>query len=94
RLRFVLQGEQCEFVATAGANGRLFVVFGDATNGTETYGGGRFLDIPAPVDGKTVIDFNRATNPPCSFTAFATCPLPPAGNRVSIAVHAGERVPR
>lgn len=93
-LRSTLCETPIDLVATAGANGRLFVVFADTTNGRESYGGGRFLDIPAPVDGKTTIDFNRATNPPCAFTAFATCPLPPAGNRLSIAVRAGERAPR
>ncbi len=93
RLRFTLGGAMREFIATEGANGRLFVVFGDATNGAESYGGGRFLDIPAPVAGKTAIDFNRATNPPCAFTAFATCPTPPAGNRLPISIRAGERRP-
>ena len=82
------------FLATAGAHGRLFVVFADATNGRESYGGGRFLDVPAPIDGKTAIDFNRATNPPCAFTAFATCPMPPEANRVSGAIPAGERAPK
>jgi len=93
-LSFDLGGSACTLSATAGADGRLFVVFADATTGAQTYGGGRFLDIPAPRDGRTTIDFNRATNPPCSFTAFATCPLPPAGNRLSVAVTAGERRPR
>lgn len=93
RLRFELAGQTCSLVATAGAGGRLFVVFGDPTNGYTTYGGGRFLDVPAPVDGRTTLDFNRATNPPCSFTAFATCPTPPAGNRLPVPVVAGERMP-
>lgn len=93
RLRFELEGSERTLVATAGANGRLFVVFADGTTGAQTYGGGRFLDVPPPVDGRTVIDFNRATIPPCSFTAFATCPLPPVGNRLSVAVTAGERAP-
>jgi len=92
-LAFELGGQARSLVATAGPGGRLFVVFADASNGSQTYGGGRFLDIPAPVDGRTTIDFNRATNPPCSFTAFATCPLPPAANRLPLAVTAGERVP-
>lgn len=92
-LRFTLGGARHALVATAGAGGRYFVVFGDQTNGAETYGGGRFLDIPPAVDGRTVIDFNRATNPPCSFTAFATCPTPPAENRLPLPVHAGERAP-
>ena len=90
-LEFTLAGESARFVATAGSDGRLFVVFGDASNGRETYGAGRFLDIAAPVGGCTTIDFNRATNPPCSFTAFATCPLPPPQNRLPCPVLAGER---
>ena len=92
-VRCTLRGTPIDFVATAGANGRLFVVFADQTNGRESYGGGRFLDIPAPINGKTTIDFNRATNPPCAFTPFATCPMPPAQNRLSIAIRAGECAP-
>lgn len=52
-----------------------------------------FLDVPAPVGGRTVIDFNRATNPPCAFTPYATCPLPPAENRLAVEITAGERAP-
>ncbi len=71
----------------------LFIVFGDATNGKETYGGGRFLAIDAPTqDGRVVVDFNRAYNPPCVFTPYATCPLPAHGNRLSIPVEAGEKM--
>ena len=70
----------------------LFLVFGDETNAKETYGGGRFLYTPKPSpDGTVVVDFNRATNPPCVFTPFATCPLPPAGNRLALRVAAGEK---
>ena len=68
-----------------------FVIFGDATNGKETYGAGRFLYVAPPVDGKTVIDFNKAYNPPCVFTDYATCPLPPAQNRLKVRVEAGEK---
>ena len=93
RLTFRLGGLERTLVATAGAAGRLFVVFGDATNGRTTYGGGRFLDVPAPVDGRTTLDFNRAVNPPCSFTTFATCPTPPGGNRLEVPIEAGERAP-
>ncbi|HEV8577905.1 MAG TPA: DUF1684 domain-containing protein [Thermoanaerobaculia bacterium] len=71
--------------------GGLFVLFGDKTNGKETYGAGRFLDTDPPKDGKVVVDFNTAYNPPCAFTAFATCPLPPPQNKLSIAVEAGEK---
>ena len=70
-----------------------FIIFGDATNGKETYHGGRFLDVPAPdEDGTTWIDFNKAYNPPCVFTPYATCPLPPAQNRLPIAIRAGEKM--
>jgi uncharacterized protein (DUF1684 family) len=67
-----------------------FFVFGDATNGKETYGGGRFLYTAQPKDGKIILDFNKAYNPPCAFTEFATCPLPLPENRLGIAVNAGE----
>jgi uncharacterized protein (DUF1684 family) len=68
-----------------------FVIFGDTTNGKETYGAGRFLYVAPPVGGKTVIDFNKAYNPPCVFTDYATCPLPPAQNRLKVRVDAGEK---
>jgi uncharacterized protein (DUF1684 family) len=74
-----------------GPDGSLFLVFGDQTNGKETYGAGRFLDTDPPKDGKVVVDFNTAYNPPCAFTAFATCPLPPAGNKLAIKIEAGEK---
>lgn len=67
------------------------LIFADSTSGRETYGGGRFLDTGPPKDGKVVIDFNRAYNPPCAFSAFATCPLPPSQNHLALAVGAGEK---
>lgn len=69
----------------------LFVIFGDKTNGKETYGAGRYLYAPHPVNGKSVVDFNKSYNPPCSFTHFATCPLPPPQNKLPIDIHAGEK---
>jgi len=72
-------------------DGTLFFVFGDETNRDETYGSGRFLNAEMPKDGKVLLDFNRATNPPCAFTAFATCPLPPHGNKLPLRVDAGEK---
>jgi hypothetical protein len=70
----------------------FFVVFSDRTSGESTYGAGRFLSVPPPgPEGEVVIDFNRAYNPPCAFSAFATCPLPPPENRLPVAVTAGER---
>jgi len=74
-----------------GPDGSLFLVFGDQTNGKETYGAGRFLETDPPKDGKVVVDFNTAYNPPCAFTAFATCPLPPAQNKLALRVEAGEK---
>lgn len=71
----------------------LFLIFGDQTNGKETYGGGRFIYIPNfDSTGKTILDFNKAYNPPCVFTEFATCPLPPSQNRLPIQVLAGEKM--
>ena len=75
-----------------GDAGELWLVFGDATNRHETYGGGRYLYTAAPDAGGTVVvDFNRAYNPPCVFTPFATCSLPWPANRLPIRVEAGER---
>jgi uncharacterized protein (DUF1684 family) len=72
-----------------------FTVFGDTTNRETTYGGGRFLWIDLPDElGRTVVDFNRAYNPPCVFTDYATCPLPPEQNKLPIAIEAGERMYR
>lgn len=72
--------------------GTLWLVFGDATNGRETYGGGRFLySEPVADDGGVVLDFNLAYNPPCVFSPYATCPLPPAQNRLDVRIEAGER---
>jgi hypothetical protein len=70
----------------------LFLIFADSTNGRGTYGAGRFLYAAAPgPDGRLELDFNRAYNPPCAFTPFATCPLPPPQNRLALAVTAGEK---
>jgi uncharacterized protein (DUF1684 family) len=69
---------------------QLFFIFRDKTAGRGTYGGGRFLYADMPRDGWVVLDFNRAYSPPCAFTAHATCPLPPAQNRLPVAIEAGE----
>jgi uncharacterized protein (DUF1684 family) len=71
----------------------FFLVFGDETNGLETYGGGRFLSTePVQRDGSLIVDFNKAYSPPCVFTPYATCPLPPAENKLPFAVDAGEKM--
>ncbi|MBI5464752.1 MAG: DUF1684 domain-containing protein [Ignavibacteriales bacterium] len=69
----------------------FFFIFGDKTNGKETYGAGRFMYTPPAQGGKVILDFNKAYNPPCAFTEFATCPLPPKGNKLSIRIDAGEK---
>jgi uncharacterized protein (DUF1684 family) len=70
---------------------QLFVIFADSTSGKQTYGAGRYLYVDPPgADGKVIVDFNKAYNPPCAFTKFATCPLPPRQNRLAMRVEAGE----
>lgn len=69
----------------------LFLVFADKTSGHETYGAARFVYTEPPKGGKVVIDFNKAYNPPCAFTPYATCPLPTAQNRLKLRVTAGEK---
>jgi uncharacterized protein (DUF1684 family) len=73
------------------ANGKtLYFLFKDLSNKTQTYPAGRMLNVPLPVNGVVDLDFNRAYNPPCTFTPYATCPLPPKENHLSFAVNAGE----
>jgi hypothetical protein len=69
----------------------LFIIFKDPTSRTETYGAGRFLYAAAPKNGRVVLDFNKAENPPCAYTTFATCPLPPRRNRLDVEIKAGEK---
>jgi len=69
----------------------LFYIFKDETSGKETYGAGRFLYSDLPQNGKVVVDFNKAYNPPCAFTPYATCPLPPAENKLPVRIEAGEK---
>lgn len=68
----------------------LFFIFKDGTSDKTTYGAGRYLYTPLPKDGHVDLDFNKAKNPPCAFTDFATCPLPPSKNRLTLPVMAGE----
>jgi hypothetical protein len=71
----------------------LFFIFRDGTTGSETYPGGRFLYAALPKNGEVVLDFNKSESPPCAFTAFATCPLPPKENALPVRVEAGELNP-
>jgi uncharacterized protein (DUF1684 family) len=90
---FELDGETYRLSVTGRPGAaEYFLVFGDRTNGPETYGGGRFVYLPAPnEDGLTIVDFNRAYNPPCVFTPYATCPLPTPENRLPVRIEAGEK---
>ena len=80
-------------IFTEESTGRLYVPFADATNRDETYGGGRYI-YGHEEGGALLLDFNRASNPPCAFNPLVTCPLPPPANRLSVPVRAGERLPR
>jgi len=92
RIEFRVNGQDYSLDALDEGNGQLFILFGDDTNGLETYASGRFLYVQKPgASGEMLLDFNRAENPPCAFTSFATCPLPPPQNRLPIAIPAGEK---
>ncbi|MEV7081668.1 DUF1684 domain-containing protein [Streptomyces sp. NPDC093516] len=95
RIRFAFDGQALELTAFPGSTpGSLQVLFADATSGVTTYPAGRVLHVDAPgPDGTVVVDFNRATNLPCAYTDFATCPLPPAENRLKVAIEAGDKIP-
>ncbi|WP_394620700.1 DUF1684 domain-containing protein [Lentzea sp. JNUCC 0626] len=92
RVRFTFNGTEHTLTAFNGRNGGLSILFTDETSGVTTYAANRQL-AATPNDGKVVLDFNRATNLPCAFTDFATCPLPPEGNHLAFGVEAGEKTP-
>jgi hypothetical protein len=94
-LEFTVDGKTFTLTAFNGrAPGGFLVLFTDATSGVTTYAANRSLEVDPPdKSGNVVIDFNRAVNLPCAYTTFATCPLPPAGNHLSVAVEAGEKCP-
>ncbi len=88
---FEFEGESYELEAYSSGE-RLFFVFGDRTSGRDTYGAGRFVYAARPgEDGKTMLDFNKAYNPPCAFGDFSTCPVASPQNRLPIRVEAGEK---
>lgn len=91
-VEFQRDGRTWRIEAMDEGDGQLFLVFADRTNGHGSYGAGRFLyAAPPDASGKVTIDFNQAYNPPCAFTSFATCPLPPPENRLDLAITAGEK---
>jgi hypothetical protein len=92
RLIFELDGQSLSLdpLVESPEERELFLIFRDETSGRETYGAGRYLYATLE-DGRAVVDFNRAYNPPCAFSPYATCPLPPRSNRLSVAIRAGEK---
>ena len=92
KIVFELDGKKYKLDAVDEGGDELFILFGDDTNAEYTYESGRFMYIPKPdANGNTVLDFNKAFNPPCAFSTFATCPLPPKQNVLPLAVTAGEK---
>jgi uncharacterized protein (DUF1684 family) len=93
---FQLAGKELRLYPILEAPGdkQLFYIFRDLTTGKETYPAGRFFYSEMPKDGQVVIDFNKAYNPPCAFTPYATCPLPPKENYLQVKIEAGEKAYR
>jgi uncharacterized protein (DUF1684 family) len=89
-LIFKVKGKKQSLLPFKSGKG-FFLIVGDATNGIDTYGAGRFLYVDNVKGNKVIIDFNRAYNPPCAFSPFATCPLPPLKNLLDIEIEAGEK---
>ncbi len=93
KLVFSIQGQTFNLDALQEGN-KLFIVFGDQTSGRSTYASGRYLYAAMPDEnGITILDFNKAFNPPCVFTSYATCLLPPAQNILPVTIEAGEKMP-
>jgi uncharacterized protein (DUF1684 family) len=88
---FKMDGKDYRLDVFSGKPKELFIVFGDETNGKETYEASRFLNAEVLESGKVVLNFNRAHNPPCAYTPYATCPLPPPQNQLKISIFAGEK---
>ncbi|MGH8078986.1 MAG: DUF1684 domain-containing protein [Lysobacter sp.] len=91
-IEFEREGQTYRIEALDQGGDELMLVFADRTSGHTSYSAGRFLDVARPnLQGKVTVDFNKAYNPPCAFTAFATCPLPPEANRLNLEITAGEK---
>lgn len=89
---FERDGRSYALEAIGNPDGSLLLIMADRTSGHGSYAAGRYLDAAVPdAQGQVVLDFNRAYNPPCAFTPYATCPLPPAENRLDLAIEAGEK---
>lgn len=92
RVHFSVDGEAASLTLFETEHG-FFVPFTDATSGAETYGAGRYLEPIEASDGRIVVDFNQAYNPYCVYAYRYSCPIPPAENRLKVAIHAGEKLP-
>lgn len=90
-VEFELAGKPTKLDAFREDDGSLFLVMRDTTSGVTTYPAARFVRADTPVDGRTTVDFNKAYNPPCAFSAYTTCPLPPPQNWLKVPVEAGEK---
>jgi hypothetical protein len=90
----IFSKDEKEFrIEAVDAEDKLFLIIADETSGEETYGGGRFIYVDKPDStGKIILDFNKAYNPPCVFTKYATCPLPPEQNYLKLKIEAGEKM--
>ena len=92
RVRFDVDGEPATLmIYRHPATDALFLPFRDATSGQDSYGAGRYLEVHDLEDGTVLLNFNYAYNPYCAYNEGYSCPVPPPGNRLSVAIHAGER---
>lgn len=93
-LRFEVNSTDYTLDVLESSTGRFFVIVGDQTNQTDSYPAGRYMYVDPPgKDGRTIIDFNKLYNPPCAYTVYSTCQLPPPQNRLDLAITAGEKRP-
>lgn len=93
RFAFDVEGQKAELTLFSSPHG-FFLLFVDSLAGAETYGAGRYLDPEQLPDGKFLIDFNLAYNPYCAYNEMWNCPIPPAENRLSVPIRAGEKIPQ
>lgn len=89
-LRFKLKGKRLTLLPFS-AGDQYFIIISDETSGLDTYGGGRFMYASSDSEGKILLDFNKAYNPPCALTPFAACPMPPGENHLPVKIEAGEK---
>jgi uncharacterized protein (DUF1684 family) len=91
RVSFEVEGHPLGLTVYDAGGPGLFIPFRDATSGSETYGGGRYLDVDLESDGSVAVDFNQAYNPYCAYSDGYSCPIPPPENALAVPIRAGER---